>query len=141
VLSLNTRGTHGENFGTAHRATGKTALGFLHRRLAEGEKAAQIPSQGKKAQNNEKDQTQIVGQVFRQMSFSQLNPSLPVTVEGKGKGVAFAVIDYGEEHNLIWVVALDESGEIWCSPNPKVRMRSNWTMGRTSNPVLSVAAE
>jgi hypothetical protein len=64
------------------------------------------------------------------MAFQQLNPSLPVTVEDKGKGHAFAVIDYGEEHNLIWVVALDDSGEIWCSPNPKVRMRTNWTMSR-----------
>jgi len=76
------------------------------------------------------------------MSFTQLNPSLPVLVEGKGKGVAFAVIDYGEEHNLIWVVALDENGEIWCSPNPKVRMRANWTMGRTAqSKALAVAAE
>ncbi len=68
------------------------------------------------------------------MSFTQLNPSLPVFVEDKGKGVAFAVIDYGEEHNLIWVVALDASGEIWCSPNPKVRVRGNWTMGRRIMP-------
>ena len=76
------------------------------------------------------------------MSFTQLNPSLPVTVEGKGKGVAFAVIDYGEEHNLIWVVALDENGEIWCSPNPKVRMLANWTMGRTAQSrALAMAAE
>ena len=76
------------------------------------------------------------------MSFTQLNPSLPVLVEGKGKGVAFAVIDYGEEHNLIWVVALDENGEIWCSPNPKVRMRANWTMGRTAQSRgLAIAAE
>ena len=65
------------------------------------------------------------------MSFTQLNPTLPVSVEDKGKGSAIAVIDYGEEHNLIWVVALDDSGEIWCSPNPKVRLRTNWTMGRT----------
>ena len=76
------------------------------------------------------------------MSFSQLNPSLPVFVEGKGNGVAFAVIDYGEEHNLIWVVAFDENGEIWCPPNPKVRMRANWTMGRKpSRASLAVAAE
>jgi hypothetical protein len=74
------------------------------------------------------------------LSFSQLNPSLPVSVEGKGKGIAFAVIDYGEEHNLIWVVALDDSGEIWCSPNPKVRMRANWTIGRSVSPV-ALAAE
>jgi hypothetical protein len=65
------------------------------------------------------------------MSFTQLAPNIPVSVEGKGHGSAFAVIDYGEEHNLIWVVALDDSGEIWCSPNPKVRMQKNWTMGRT----------
>jgi hypothetical protein len=71
------------------------------------------------------------------MSFTQLTRSMPVTVEGKGKGSAVAVIDYGEEHNLIWVVALDDSGEIWCSPNPKVRLRRNWTMGRT---LMSAAA-
>ncbi len=49
---------------------------------------------------------------------------------GKGNGVAFAVIDYGEEQNMIWVVALDDSGEIWCSPKAMGRLRSNWTMGR-----------
>jgi len=52
------------------------------------------------------------------MSFTQLNPALPVMVEDKGKGYAFAVIDYGQEHNLIWIVALNANGEIWCSPNP-----------------------
>ena len=65
------------------------------------------------------------------MSFKQLDPALPVTVEDKGAGYPFAVIDYGQEHNLIWVVALNASGEIWCSPNPKVRMCTNWTMGRS----------
>ena len=73
--------------------------------------------------------------------FTQLNPAMPVTVEGKGAGYALAVIDYGQEHNLIWVVALNESGEIWCAPNPKVRMSRNWTMGRTVQPDLKVAAE
>ena len=64
------------------------------------------------------------------MAFTQLNPTLPVTVIGKGDGYAFAVIDYGQEHNLIWVTALNESGEIWCAPNPLVRVTGNWTMGR-----------
>ena len=45
--------------------------------------------------------------------FTQLNPPLPVLVTDKGAGLAFAVIDYGVEHNLIWVTALDGSGEIW----------------------------
>jgi len=64
------------------------------------------------------------------MTFNQLDPPMPVHVLGKGKGLAFGVIDYGPEHNLIWVTAIDETSEIWCAPNPKVRMQSNWTMGR-----------
>ena len=48
------------------------------------------------------------------MSFTQLDPPLPVHAEGKGKGYALAVIDYGPEHNLIWVTAIDATGEIWC---------------------------
>ena len=64
------------------------------------------------------------------MSFTQLDPPLPVDVQGKGKGFAFAVIDYGQEHNLIWVTGLSETGEIWCAPNPMVRLQANWTMGR-----------
>ncbi|WP_340588065.1 hypothetical protein [Erythrobacter alti] len=62
--------------------------------------------------------------------FTQLNPPIPVNILDRGKGMAMAVIDYGPEHNLIWVTALDDSGEIWCAPNPKVRMQTNWTMGR-----------
>ena len=62
--------------------------------------------------------------------FTQLDPPLPLHVIGKGDGSAIAVIDYGQEHNLIWVTAIDASGEIWCAPNPQVRMQGNWTMGR-----------
>jgi hypothetical protein len=64
------------------------------------------------------------------VSFHQLNPNIPVTIIGKGDGYAFAVIDYGQEHNLIWVTALNDTAEIWCAPNPLVRMKGNWTMGR-----------
>jgi hypothetical protein len=48
----------------------------------------------------------------------------------KGAGLAFAVIDYGIEHDLLWVVALDDSGEIWCMPNSEVRISANWSIGR-----------
>lgn len=71
--------------------------------------------------------------------FTQLNPTIPVHVLGKGHGYAFGMIDYGQEHNLIWVTAIDDTGEIWCAPNPQVRLDKNWTMGRAQNPL--VAAE
>jgi hypothetical protein len=64
------------------------------------------------------------------MALTQLDPTLPLTVEGKGSGYALAVIDYGPEHHLIWVVAMDATGEIWAAANPTVRMQPNWTMGR-----------
>ncbi len=67
------------------------------------------------------------------MTFTQLDPTLPMVVEGKGSGYALAVIDYGPEHHLIWVVAIDETGEIWSVSNPQVRMQPNWTMGRKAN--------
>ncbi|AXJ96995.1 MULTISPECIES: hypothetical protein [unclassified Sphingomonas] len=71
------------------------------------------------------------------MSFQQLEPPLPVHVLDKGSGYAFAVIDYGQEHNLIWVTAINDTGEIWCAPNPRVRLQANWTMGRAKPPALT----
>ena len=69
------------------------------------------------------------------MSFTQLDPPIPLTVLDRGDGYAFAVIDYGQEHNIIWVTAINETGEIWCAPNPMVRVKANWSMGRA--PVFS----
>lgn len=70
--------------------------------------------------------------------FTQLQTPLPVHVIGKGAGLAFAVIDYGAEHNLIWVTALDDGGEIWCAPNPKVRVAENWSLGRSRDSIAGV---
>lgn len=69
--------------------------------------------------------------------FTQLNPPLPLHVLGKGDGHAIGMIDYGQEHNLIWVTALDANGEIWCAPNPQVRLQQNWTMGRKESPTVA----
>ena len=69
--------------------------------------------------------------------FTQLNPPLPLHVLGKGDGVAIGMIDYGPEHNLIWVTALDVSGEVWCAPNPTVRFQKNWTLGRPENSLVT----
>ena len=71
--------------------------------------------------------------------FTQLNPTIPVHVLGKGDGYAIGMIDYGQEHNLIWVTAIDETGELWCAPNHKVRLGKNWTMGRGENPLIAKA--
>ena len=61
--------------------------------------------------------------------FTQLNPPLPLSTP-KGRGYAVGVIDYGLEHSLLWVVALDDSGEVWCVPNSEIRMQPNWSAGR-----------
>ena len=71
--------------------------------------------------------------------FTQLNPPIPLHVLGKGDGHAVGMIDYGQEHNLIWVTAIDATGEIWCAPNPLVRMQKNWTMGRAESPAVAAA--
>jgi hypothetical protein len=60
---------------------------------------------------------------------TQLNPPIPMDTP-KGSGLALAVIDYGLEHNLLWVVAIDDTGEVWCVPNADVRMQKNWSAGR-----------
>jgi hypothetical protein len=59
----------------------------------------------------------------------QLNPPLPLDTP-KGKGYAHFVIDYSQEHHLIWVVFLDDSGECWSFQNPEIRLQNNFTMGR-----------
>ena len=69
--------------------------------------------------------------------FTQLNPAIPLHVLGKGDGYAIGMIDYGQEHNLIWVTALNANGEVWCAPNPSVRFGRNWTMGRPENPLVT----
>lgn len=60
----------------------------------------------------------------------QLNPTIPLTTP-KGDGLAVALIDYGEDHNLKWVVIQDDTGEIWTWDNSKVRGVKNITHGRT----------
>lgn len=60
---------------------------------------------------------------------TQLNPPIPLSTP-KGDGMALALIDYGSEFNLMWVTAIDETGEIWTFQNPQVRAQKNITMGR-----------
>ncbi len=70
---------------------------------------------------------------------TQLNPPIPLHVLGRGDGQALAVIDYGPEHNLLWVTAIDATGEIWCASNPQVRMQKNWSMGRPESVAVQIS--
>lgn len=60
----------------------------------------------------------------------QLNPSLPVYVVGRGTGECLGWFDYGKEDHLLWLVAMDDTGECWLVPNPQVRMCYNPSLGR-----------
>lgn len=60
----------------------------------------------------------------------QLNPTIPLTTP-KGDGYAVALIDYGEDHDLKWVVIQTDTGEIWTWNNDKVRGVKNITADRT----------
>jgi hypothetical protein len=54
----------------------------------------------------------------------------------KGKGWAHFLIDYSQEHDLLWVVFLDSNGECWTFPNPQVKITTNFSIGR--NDVLNI---
>ena len=59
----------------------------------------------------------------------QLDPPLPLDTS-KGRGWAHALIDYSQEHDLLWVVFLNENGECWTLPNSEIRMVNNLSLGR-----------
>ena len=60
----------------------------------------------------------------------QLNPMIPVySVRHNMEGYAFLVLDYSQEHNLLYVVALD-NGEIWTLKNQEIRFCKNISLDR-----------
>ena len=58
----------------------------------------------------------------------QLHTPIPVETP-KGAAFAHLIIDYGQEHNLLFVCFLNESGESWTFPAKDVRLERNLTMG------------
>jgi hypothetical protein len=62
----------------------------------------------------------------------QLEPTIPLETP-KGKAMAHFLIDYGQEHHLLWVCFQDDTGECWTWSNYQIRVQANVTMGR---PVL-----
>jgi hypothetical protein len=60
----------------------------------------------------------------------QLNPTIPIfRVSDSMNGYAFMVIDYSQEHDLLFVCAMD-NGEIWTLSNRDIRVTNNITLGR-----------
>jgi len=70
------------------------------------------------------------------MAMLQLKPSVWLSTP-KGVGLCHFVIDYGEEHDLLWVVADDATGEIWTWPNTKVRFIPNVSLDATRGKMTS----
>lgn len=59
---------------------------------------------------------------------TQLNPPLPLDTP-KGPAYAHLVIDYSQEHYLLFVCFLMDTGECWVFPNRDVKLQANLTMG------------
>lgn len=60
----------------------------------------------------------------------QLNPMLPIVrVSDNMHGFAFLVIDYSQEHDLMFTCAMS-NGEIWTLKNNKIRIEQNITLDR-----------
>ena len=60
----------------------------------------------------------------------QLNPMIPITRNSDNmKGFAFLVIDYSQEHNLMFTCAMD-NGEIWTLSNQDIRVSNNISINR-----------
>jgi hypothetical protein len=63
----------------------------------------------------------------------QLNPMIPIfRVSDNMKGYAFLVIDYSQEHNLLFTCAMDD-GEIWTLLNSEIRFQKNISLDRLSH--------
>lgn len=58
----------------------------------------------------------------------QLNPTIPVDTK-LGKGRALIVIDYGQDFNTCWVVALDKGGVIKHFDSNQITLQENFTYG------------
>jgi len=60
----------------------------------------------------------------------QLNPMIPIfRVSDKMEGFAFLVIDYSQEHNLLFTCAMAD-GEIWTLENSQIRIQKNISLNR-----------
>ena len=60
----------------------------------------------------------------------QLNPMIPIIRKSdKMKGYAFLIIDYSQEHYILFVCCLD-NGDIWTLNNTEISIQENQSLGR-----------
>jgi hypothetical protein len=61
---------------------------------------------------------------------AQLNPTIPIIrVSDQLKGWTFLVIDYSQEHDLLFTCAMD-NGELWTLNNKDIRIDKNISLNR-----------
>ncbi len=70
----------------------------------------------------------------------QLNPPIPLDTP-KGPAFAHLVIDYSQEHYVLYVCFVNETGECWVFPNRDVRLQKNLTMGVRTAPACACRDE
>ena len=58
----------------------------------------------------------------------QLNPPIPVDTP-RGPAYAHVMIDYSQEHYVLFVCFLCDTGDCWVLPNRDVKLQQNITIG------------
>ena len=64
----------------------------------------------------------------------ELKSPLPITTP-KGAAWAYFIIDYGMEHDLLWVCFQNETNECWTWTNRDIRLDKNITYHRPATPI------
>jgi hypothetical protein len=67
----------------------------------------------------------------------QLNPTIPMNTF-KGKGYAHFLIDYSQEHDLCWVVFINDTKECWTFKNSMIRIEDNATLTNNYDDTRSI---
>jgi hypothetical protein len=63
------------------------------------------------------------------MIIVQLNPQWPVNTP-KGEGYVVALLDYSQEHDTLFKVCINATGEYWDFPQSQVRGVKNFSLNR-----------
>ncbi len=59
----------------------------------------------------------------------RIDPPLPLETP-KGKAMAHFLIDYGFEHDLVWVCFIDDTRQCWSYTNSNILIQKNITADR-----------